>query len=66
MEEEPTRSFSVSGDEEVGAPAAWNSFAPHGFTGTLSVSCSGRAPLRREQWELLERSHRRKNGATRR
>jgi hypothetical protein len=34
-----------------------------GLTGTFSESHSGRAALRREQWEQLERSHHRKRSS---
>jgi hypothetical protein len=71
--EEPPCNFRVSEAGNVGALATLESFVPTiwkekrddgctpGLTGTISGSRSGRAALRKEQWERLERSHHRKN-----
>jgi hypothetical protein len=77
-EEKPTRGFGVRGAGNMGAAATRGSFAPQfgkkektqddgdtpESTGNLAESRSGLAALRREHWERLERSHRRKDRAT--
>jgi hypothetical protein len=67
--EEPASSVSIRRARNVGALATLGNFAQpvekgtlyngdtRGSTGTLSLSRSGRATLRREQWERSEYEH---------